>query len=53
MDTWTQTINTNTQYMSKQTEKNTTCTDRDTKKNVYYILNNFDYLHLHFCGQKH
>ena len=37
--------------MSKQTEKNTTCTDRDTKKNVYYIFNNFDYLQLHFCVQ--
>ena len=23
-------------YMSKQTEKNTTCTDRDTKKKVDY-----------------
>jgi len=38
--------------MSKQTDRNITCTDGDTKKNVYYslyIFNNFDYLQLHFC----
>ena len=35
--------------MSKQTEKNTTYTDRDTKKKV--DPNRFDYSQLHFCVQ--